>query len=202
MLRVLRLCLLCLGAARVAANVTNTSANLTAASTDAQTGARNDVQRSPIWSLDPRALAAAGCNDTDAARVKLCETRKQASFYHTGQMSASEEWCLEVYVTVACWPPCFCNDTSSSLTSSSLTSSSLNSLPNSSVGYAWAKQHLEAQSCTALPPCTQTVAKAAETPEKRPVLSAAPRACLRVVDTLVFLVLTRLVFVLVFVVKQ
>ena len=185
MLRVLRLCLLCLGAARVAANVTNTSANLTAASTDAQTGARNDVQRSGIWSLDPRALAAAGCNDTDAARVKLCETRKQASFYHTGKMSASEEWCLEVYVTVACWPPCFCNHTSSSL----------NSLPNSSLGYAWAKKHLEAQSCTALPPCTQTFAKAAETPEDRPVLAAAPRACLRVVDTLVYFVLTQLVFV-------
>jgi hypothetical protein len=193
----LRVLLLCLGAARVAANVTNTSGNLTAASTDAQTGARNDVQRSGIWSLDPQALAAAGCNDTDAARVKLCETRKQASFYHTGQMSSSEEWCLEVYVTVACWPPCFCNDTSSSLNSSSL-----NSLPNSSVGYAWAKKHLEAQSCTALPPCTQTVAQAAETPENRPVLSAAARACLRVVHTLVFLVLTRLVFVLVFVVKQ
>jgi hypothetical protein len=190
MLRLLLLFLgaVCLGAARVAANVTNTSANLTAASTDAQTGARNDVQRSGIWSLDPRALAAAGCNDTDAARVKLCETRKQASFYHTGEMSASEEWCLEVYVTVPCWPPCFCNHTNSS---------------NS--GYPWAKQHLEAQSCTALPPCTPTVAKAAETPEKRPVLSAAPRASLRVVDTLVFLVLTRLVLdkdVLVFVVKQ
>ncbi len=68
-------------------------------------------QRWQIWSLDPQAMAAAGCSNTDAAKVKLCEARKQASFYHTRGMSVSEEWCSEVYVTVPCWPPCFCNHT-------------------------------------------------------------------------------------------
>ena len=145
----LRLLLLC-SAVLVVASDTNASANVT--SSTAQSFQRPESWQ--IWSLDPQALAAAGCNETDAAKVKLCEARKQASFYHTRGMSAAEEWCVEVYVTVQCWPPCFCNHS-----------------------YAWAKKHLEgiAQACTALPPCTQTVAQATE-PEDGPALAAAARA--------------------------
>ncbi len=117
----LRLLLLC-SAVLVVASDTNASANVTSSNVTSSTAAESfqTPQRWQIWSLDPQALAAAGCNETDAAKVKLCEARKQASFYHTRGMSAAEEWCLEVYVTVPCWPPCFCNHS-----------------------YAWAKKHLE-----------------------------------------------------------
>jgi hypothetical protein len=169
----LLLLLLCRCAAALAAN--NSSATAPNPTTEGQYATWTD---GPIWSLDPRALAAAGCNDTDAARVKLCEARKQASFYHTRGMSAAEEWCFEVYVTVPCWPPCFCNHTNTAVTTS-----------NGLLGYAWAKKHLEARTCTALPQCTQTVAKAAETQEVPPVLAASPRACRPVVDALVLCVI-------------
>lgn len=132
--------------------------------------------RGPIWSLDPLALAAAGCSEDVAKSVKLCETRKQASFFHARGMSAAEEWCFEVYVTVPCWPPCFCNHTNTS---------------NS--GYPWAKKHLEAQTCTALPQCTvhAAVAQEAET-EARPALAASPRACKPGVDARVLSVVLAL----------
>ena len=157
----------CAAAALAVVNDTAAANNSSAtAQTATAQGQYGPWTRGPIWSLDPRALAAAGCNDTDAAKVKQCETRKQASIYHTRGMSAAEEWCVEVYVTVPCWPPCFCNHSNDS-----------NS--NGWLGYAWAKKHLEgiAQACTALPACTQTVAKATETPEDRPALAAAARAC-------------------------
>ena len=166
------LLLLLLSSAVLVVGDTNASANVT--SSTAQSFQRPESWQ--IWSLDPQALAAAGCNETDAAKVKLCEMRKQASLYHTRGMSAAEEWCLEVYVTVPCWPPCFCNHSNDSNSDVSL-------------GYAWAKKHLEgiAQACTALPACTQTVAQATE-PEDGPALAAAPRAC-HVVDVWVLLVL-------------
>ena len=166
------LLLLLLSSAVLVVGDTNASANVTSSnvtSSTASSTAAQSFQRPEswqIWSLDPQALAAAGCNETDAAKVQLCEARKQASLYHTRGMSAAEEWCVEVYVTVPCWPPCFCNHSNDS-----------NS--NGWLGYAWAKKHLEgiAQACTALPACTQTVAKATETPEDRPALAAAARAC-------------------------
>ena len=172
----MRLLLLVAAALAVASENSNytAAANNSSATPQSATAQYATWTGGPIWSLDPRALAAAGCNDTDAARVKLCETRKQASFYHTRGMSAAEEWCVEVYVTVPCWPPCFCNHTNTS---------------NSLLGYAWAKKNLEDRTCTALPECTQPVAKAAETPEVPPVLAASPRACRPVVDALVLCVL-------------
>ncbi len=165
----LRLLLLC-SAVLVVASDTNASANVTAQSFQMP-------QRWQIWSLDPQALAAAGCSEDVVKNVSLCEARKQASLYHTRGMSAAEEWCVEVYVTVPCWPSCFCNRSNGVTNSNS----------NVSLGYAWAKKHLEgiAQACTALPACTQTVAQATE-PEDGPALAAAPRAC-PVVDVWVLL---------------
>jgi hypothetical protein len=173
MMRLLLLVFCLLVCCRCAAALVNDTADNATAPAQGQSASWT---RYPIWSLDPQALAAAGCDFSDTARVKLCETRKQASFYHTRGMSDAEEWCVEVYVTVPCWPPCFCNHTNTSVTTS-----------NSLLGYAWAKKHLEDRSCTALPPCTQTVAKAAETPEAPPGLAASPRTCMPVLNPLVLL---------------
>ena len=166
MMRLLLLVFCLLVCCRCAAALVNDTADNATAPAQGQSATWT---RWPIWSLDPRALAAAGCNDTDAAKVKQCETRKQASIYHTRGMSAAEEWCAEVYVTVPCWPLCFCNHSNTS-----------------DRGYAWAKKYLEAQTCTALPPCTQTVAKATETPQGTPALAAtSPRTCMPVLNSVV-----------------
>ncbi len=194
----LRLLLLC-SAVLVVANEMNASANLTAAGTEAQsqqTGTTNGVESSmkswQMWSLDPQALAAAGCSDDAARKVKACEAYEQAHFYRHHHTTDEEEWCLDLFVTVSCWPPCFCNAVSGNQSSSY--NNSVNHT-NHLLGPAWVKKHLEdmGRPCTLMPACKVSLSTAAETETEkeatpRPVLAAAARAC-PVVHVWVLLVL-------------
>ncbi len=158
----LRLLLLC-SAVLVVANEMNASGNLTAASTEAQS-------QQQLWSLDPQALAAAGCSDDAARKVKACEAYEQAHLYRHHHTTDEEEWCLELFVTVSCWSPCFCNAVSGNHT-------------NHLLGRAWVKQHLEdmGRVCTPMPACEVSLSAAVETETAKeatpsPVLAAAARA--------------------------